>query len=145
VDLESRLRLEVDEVGVGRFLAERGGRLVRRDDDPIGLYWAVFQPAQADVAPFTARILWSIYRDRPPSVLFADGVDGVTSAVSSWPAANGYRAPNDVCKPFTAEGQALHTEWTIGHHRWRAEGNPFLFVVETMQDDIDRVAGRRAS
>jgi hypothetical protein len=145
VDVESRLRLEADEAEVDRFLTERGGRLVKRHDDPIGLYWAIFQPTQANIAPLTARILWSVYRDQPPSVLFADGVGGATSAVSSWPAANGYRAPNDVCKPFTAEGQALHTEWATGHHRWRPEGNPFLFVIETMQDDIDRVAGRRAS
>jgi hypothetical protein len=145
VDLESQLRLEVDQAEVHRFLTERGGRLEKRADDPIGLYWAVIQPAPADVAPFTARILWSLYPDQPPSVLFADGVGGATSIVSSWPAANGYRAPNDVCKPFTAEGQALHAEWSTGHHRWRAEGNPFLFVIETMQGDIDRVGGRRAS
>jgi hypothetical protein len=145
VDLESQLRLEADEAEVDRFLAERGGRLVKRVDDPIGLYWAAIQPAPASATPFTARILWSVYPDQPPSVMFADGVGGSTSIVTSWPGANGYRAPNDVCKPFTAEGQALHAEWATGHHRWRAEGNPFLFVVETMQDDIDRVDGRRAS
>ena len=145
MDVESQLRLEADEAEVDRFLTERRGRLVKRDEDPIGLYWALFRPAQAEATAFTARIMWSVYGDQPPSVLFADGVGGATSDVSSWPAASGYRAPNDVCKPFTAEGQALHADWAAGHHRWRAEGNPFLFVVETIQDDIDRVAGRRAS
>lgn len=145
MDLESQLRLEVDKTDVDRLLAERGGRLEKRTVDPIGLYWAVIQPAPADAAPFVARILWSVYPDRPPSVLFADSVGGATSNISSWPAANGYRAPNDICKPFTSEGQAVHAEWVTGCHRWRGQGNPFLFVIETLQDDIDRVAGRRAS
>lgn len=145
MDIESQLRLEVDKEEVHRFLSERGGRLEERVDDPVGLYWAVIQPELIEVAPFTARVLWSVYPDHPPSVLFADGLGGATSVASAWPAANGYRAPNDICKPFTAEGQALHAEWSVSHHRWRTEGNPFLFVVETMQDDIDRAAGRRVS
>ncbi|MCU1694673.1 MAG: hypothetical protein JWR34_736 [Mycobacterium sp.] len=145
MDLESQLRLERDQPEVQRVLVEGGGQLVRRGDDPKGLYWAVIQPCTISAAPFTVRILWSVYPDQPPSVLFADGVGGSTAIISAWPAADGYRAPNDVCKPFTAEGHELHREWATGHHRWRAEGNPFLFVVETIQDDIDRVEGKRAS
>jgi hypothetical protein len=145
MDLESQFRLEADQPAVDCLLAEGGGHLVRREDDPVGLYWAAIQPAAVDSAPFTARILWSVYPDRPPSVLFADEIGGQTSTVAAWPAANGYRAPNDICKPFTAEGQALHAEWAAGNHRWRTDGNPFLFVIETMQDDIDRVDGRRAA
>lgn len=145
MDLESQFRLEADKVAVACFLAEGGGHLVRREDDPIGLYWAVIQPAAAHSAPFIARVLWSVYPDRPPSVLLADEIGGQTSTVTAWPAANGYRAPNDICKPFTAEGQALHAEWAEGIHRWRTDGNPFLYVIETMQDDIDRVEGRRAA
>jgi hypothetical protein len=145
MDLESRIRLAADQVIVEDVLAEIGGQVVRREDDPVGLYWAVLQPTATGVRPFIARVLWSLYPDQPPSVLFADQIGGQTSMVFAWPAANGYRAPNDICKPFTAEGQALHPEWASGHHRWRPEGNPFLFVIEALQDDIDRVDGRRAA
>lgn len=145
MDIESQLRLAADQVAVEQFLATCGGRLVRRDDDPAGLYWAVLQPAAVDSSPFIARILWTVYPDLYPSVLFADGIGGATSTTSAWPAANGYRAPADVCKPITAEGHALHPEWATGHHRWRPEGNPFLHVIETIQGDIDRVGGKRAA
>src|SRR5207237_1234795 len=109
------------------------------------LYWAVIQPADRTRPPFTARLAWTVYPGRPPSLLFAAAVGGATGAAAGWPAAPGYRAPGDVCKPFTAEGQNLHPEWAAGPHAWRAVGNPFLHVVETVQDDIDRVAGGRAA
>jgi hypothetical protein len=145
VDLESQLRIEHDQAAAESLLAERRGYLVRREGDSAGLYWAALQPDPAGTTPFVARIQWFVYPDQPPSVLFADAVGGKTSTVSAWPAANGYRAPNDICKPFTAEGHALHADWAAGHHRWRTEGNPFLFIIETMLDDINRNAGRRAS
>jgi hypothetical protein len=112
--------------------------------DPPGLYWAVIQPGAPDTAVFVARVLWTVYPDRPPSLLFATAVGEPTNVASAWPAAQGYRAPVDVCKPFTAEGQALHREWAGGPHAWRSEGNPFLYVIETVQADIDRVKGARA-
>jgi hypothetical protein len=145
MDLESTIRLEEDQSAVILHLAQGGGGLVRRDTDSAGLYWAVIQPSAPSSAPFVARINWTVYPDRPPSILFADQVGGQTAVVSAWPDAPGYRAPNDICKPFTAEGQAIHPEWKAGHHRWRTEGNPFLFIVETLLDDINRVDGRRAA
>lgn len=145
MDLESQLRLQRDQSVVESLLAERNSHLIRREGDRDGLYWAVLQPDAPGTEPFIARIQWSVYPDRPPSILFADKVGGQTSTVSAWPAANGYRAPNDVCKPFTAEGHALHIEWGTGHHRWRPEGNPWLFIIETMLDDINRNEGRRAA
>jgi hypothetical protein len=145
VDVESKLRLESDELVVELLLAQGGGRLVKRVTDPIGLYWAVIQPSAPEARSFVARINWTVYPDRPPSILFADQIDGQTSVLSAWPAAAGYRAPNDICKPFTAEGHAIHPEWYTGHHRWRSQGNPFLFVVELLLDDINRIDGRRAA
>lgn len=145
MDYESQLRLERDAVAVRVALEAAGGQLIHRDDEPTGLYWALIQPSTADNAPFIARILWSVYPDRPPSLLFANEVGGATEIMSAWPAAPGYRAPADVCKPFTAEGLALHIEWGNGPNVWRSEGNPFLYVVETVQGDIDRVSGARAA
>lgn len=150
MDYESLLRLESDAVAVRVALEAAGGQLVRRDGntadstDPPGLYWAMIQPAAPNTKVFVARLLWTVYPDRPPSLLFASELGGPTNVSSAWPAAQGYRAPADVCKPFTAEGQALHSEWGNGPHAWRSEGNPFLYVVETVQTDIDRVEGARA-
>lgn len=146
MDLESRLRLERDIPPVEEFLSSTGGVLHRRDQDPDGLYWAVLQPRNRDRAPFTARVAWSVYPSRPPSLLFAPDIAQPTTTISAWPDAPGYRAQqNDVCKPFTAEGQALHTDWATGPHAWRDTGNPFLYVIETVQGDIDRADGRRAT
>jgi hypothetical protein len=145
LDLESRLRLERDVPVVEAFLQPQHGHLEHREDDEDGVYWVLLQPEHTDAQPFIARIAWTAYPDRPPSLLFASDVGGATSDPGAWPAAPGYRAPNDVCKPFTAEGQALHPEWANGPHRWRSGGNPFLFIVETVQGDINRACGRRAA
>ncbi|HCT80363.1 MAG TPA: hypothetical protein DGG94_01025 [Micromonosporaceae bacterium] len=145
MDIESTIALARDVPAVEEFLSSTGGRLVHMDDDEAGLYWAVIQPTAPTHAQFTARIGWTVYPQRPPSVLFAPAVGQPTSDSKGWPAANGYRAPNDICKPFTAEGQALHAEWAIGPHAWRNTGNPFLYVVENLVEDINRVGGARAA
>ncbi|GLZ32029.1 hypothetical protein Lesp02_42170 [Lentzea sp. NBRC 105346] len=130
---------------VEEFLASTSGRLVHRPEDEDGAYWIMMQARGQSGEPFIARLVWTVYPLRPPSLLFADSVGGATNRPASWPSAAGYRAPNDVCKPFTAEGQALHPEWATGPHAWRASGNPFLYVVETVQGDIDRANGQRAA
>jgi hypothetical protein len=147
VDLESRLRLERDIPPVEEFLSSTGGAVHRRDQDPDGLYWVVLQPRNRERSPFTARVCWTVYPSRPPSLLFAPAIGQPTNVRSAWPDAPGYRAQqNDVCKPFTAEGQALHkAEWATGPHAWRGTGNPFLYVIETVQSDIDRVDGKRSA
>ncbi|MBI1759233.1 MAG: hypothetical protein HYR62_08420 [Actinobacteria bacterium] len=144
MDLESQLRLNRDATQVADFLAGAGGRLVLRDSDPDGLYWVMIAGPDGH-ASFVARIAWNLYPDLPPSVLFAVEAGGATTDTSAWPSAPGYRAPTDVCKPFTAEGQGLHPEWRSGPHVWRTTGNPFLFVVENLHADIHRAGGRRAA
>jgi hypothetical protein len=146
VDLESRLRLAGDVRAVEDFLALTAGRLHHRDQDPDGLFWAEVQPSNGERAAFVARIEWTVYPHRPPSLVFVEsvGASGI-GGPNVWPGADGYRyGSNDVCKPFTAEGQQLHPEWGTGPHAWRSTGNPFLYVVENVQDDVDRVDGRRA-
>ena len=139
MDIESRLRLERDLRPVEEYLEATGGTLVQRDEDPPGLYWVVIVLDKGP--PFIARLAWAVYPARAPSVLFANEVGGTTTDASAWPNASGYRAPNDVCKPFTAEGQQLHPKWAGSPHAWRPDGNPFLYVVET----IDRRATRGRS
>lgn len=154
MDFESQLRLERDATVVRATLEAAGGQLVHRvadadapnaPVDPPGLYWAVIQATELDTEPFIARVLWSVYPDRAPSLLFAIAVGGPTNVISAWPAAPGYRAPNDICKPFTAEGQGLHREWATGPQAWRSDGNPFLYVIENVTDDINRVRGARTT
>jgi hypothetical protein len=145
MDIESEIALARDVPRVEEFLSSTGGRLVLRAEDVAGLYWAVIQPTHRTRAPFVARIEWTVYPHRQPSVLFAPQIGATTSDPRGWPAAGGYRAPNDICKPFTAEGQALHGDWATGPHAWRSTGNPFLFVVENLVDDINRVGGVRAA
>jgi hypothetical protein len=75
-------------------------------------------------------------------VQFASAIGGGTADAHHWPSAAGFRAPNDICKPFTAEGQALHPEWASA---WRRDGNPFLWVAETLHGDIVLGGWRRAA
>ncbi|MFG1955579.1 hypothetical protein [Micromonospora sp. NPDC048830] len=145
LDIESTITLARDVPPVEELLHSNGGRLVHRAEDPAGLYWAVIQPTAPGSTQFVARIFWTVYPHRPPSLLFAPAIGQPTSDARGWPAASGYRAPNDICKPFTAEGQALHVEWATGPHAWRNTGNPFLFVVENLVEDINRVGGARAA
>ncbi len=139
MDLESRLRLIADAEAVAVFATSLGGELVRRTEDPEGLYW--LRLVNGDNA-FLARIEWRIYPDAPPSVLFAAEPGGTTGDLRAWPRAAGYRAPGDICKPFTSEGHALHPEWAGS---WRRDGNPFLWVSETIHDDIVRGGWARAA
>ncbi len=143
MDFESRLRIDRDLPAVKEFLDASGGRLERRDQDPDGLYWIVLGLDTGQ--PFVVRVFWSVYPFRPPSVLFAESIGGSTTVPSAWPNATGYRAPNDICKPFSAEGQQIHPEWAGSVHAWRPEGNPFLYVVETIDADVRRVNGARAA
>jgi hypothetical protein len=91
-----------------------------------------------------ARIAWTRYPQNAPSVKFADGVGGTLTVTKAWPVIAGYRPGNfDICKPLTAEGFALHAEWRTGPHAWSATGNPFLWVVSQLQDDMNhRYQGR---
>ncbi|GAA2103632.1 hypothetical protein GCM10009759_39240 [Kitasatospora saccharophila] len=146
MDLESNLRLADDVPAVEAFLASTAGRLHHREQDPDGLFWAEIQPSNSERAALVARIEWTVYPHRAPSLIFVESVGALTAGTpNALPGADGYRCgPNDVCKPFTAEGQQLHPEWGTGPHAWRSTGNPFLYVVENVQGDIDRVDGRRA-
>lgn len=142
MDVESLLRMERDIPAVKAFLDEVGGELC--DDPTGGLFWVRLRP-HPEESGFVARIAWTVYPDKTPSVVFATHVRGTLGQTSSWPAAGGYRAPNDICKPFTAEGQAVHPEWLTGVHAWHADGNRFLYVVEILQDDLNRAGWKRAA
>ena len=101
-------------------------------------------PRSAPTERYHPRLAWRSYPDAAPSVLSADGVGGALGITSAWPQIPGCRAPNDISKPFTAEGFALHPEWASGPDAWPTDGNPFLWVVETLQYDLDNAYAGRA-
>lgn len=142
IDEESRLNLEADEAAVREFLAEFGGELLR-DTNDAGVYWLSLRP-NAHEEVYVARVAWTRYPQAAPSVKFADKINGSLSVTHAWPLISAYRAPSfDICKPFTAEGYALHAEWRTGPQAWPTAGNPFLWVASQLQDDMNhRYQGR---
>ncbi len=145
VDAETKLNLEEDEVAVRNFLEEHGGRLERDPGGP-GVYWATLRPRSMPEEEYYAWLAWSGYPHAPPSVKFANRVGGRLDVTSAWPVAPGFRPTAfDICKPLTAEGFALHPEWRAGPEAWPTTGNPFLWVVQTLQHDLDTGYGGRST
>jgi hypothetical protein len=142
-DVETLFNLAEHEAAVREFLAQHGGHLVRDEDDQ-SIYWLDLRPCSAPAERYYVRVAWSAYPHAAPSVLFATGVGGALGQSRSWPQIPGYRPPNDICKPFTAEGFALHQEWAAGPDAWPTDGNPFLWVAETLQYDLDNGYSGRA-
>lgn len=142
-DLETRLALEQDEPSARRAAAQYGATL-QPDAEAPTVFWLTMSPAAEPAERFFARIAWSSYPDEPPSIKFADAVAGRLDLSRSWPVIPGYRpGERDICQPFTAEGHAIHPNWSSGPEAWRATGNPFLWVVLQMLHDIaDRYKGR---
>lgn len=147
MDEQSRLLLEEDAAAVEALLAEHGGSL---DPDPggeVGTYWVTLHPRSAPGEAYVVRIAWTRYPDEPPSVKFAEGIGGSLAVVDAWPVVPGYRPGNfDICAPFTAEGHSTHPEWRAQSQApWPTTGNPFLWVVDILQGDLDRNYGGRAA
>jgi hypothetical protein len=144
-DQESLLNLAADEVAVSAFLAGNGGHLTR-DGADTAVYWLRMRPASAPSEVYYVRVAWSAYPHEAPSVKFADSIGGSLTVASAWPVIPGYRpASSDICKPMTAEGYALHAEWRTGPDAWPTTGNPFLWVAEMLQYDLDNHYGGRSS
>jgi hypothetical protein len=145
IDDESRLNLEADEPAVKEFLASFGGEL-HSDMSTGGVYWVRLRPVARPEDVYVARVAWTRYPQAPPSVKFADGVESALNVTRAWPVIPGYRPSSfDICKPFTSEGFALHAEWRTGPQAWPTTGNPFLWVISQLQDDMNhRYQGRSA-
>jgi hypothetical protein len=138
MDRESELHLAGDAPAAAEFLAGRGGRLQPPVEDDPGAWWAELHPAAEPQEVYTARIGWSSYPGAAPSIRFAPSVGGTLGDPHAWPVAPGYRPTQlDVCKPFTAEGFALHPDWASSSAAWSGAGNPFLAVVRELQRDLN--------
>ena len=139
LDAESRLNLEHDEPDVVAFLLQNDG-LVERDDhvgddggDPA-VYWLTMRPSSDPRERYHIRLEWQAYPYKEPSIKFADAIRGSLTVTRAWPNITGYRAGSfDICRPMCREGFLVHPEWNQGSTAWPTEGNPFLWVVETIQ------------
>jgi hypothetical protein len=151
LDLESRLALAEDAPAIESFLGPVAGRLHPQSPGAAGVIeddggrWLELHPAAHPEQTYVVRLTWKAYPHAAPSVTFVLEVGGSPGDMAAWPLIPGYRAPNDICMPFTAEGYAVHPEWTTGPQAWDSTGNPFLRVVTQIQDDLDnRYQGRAA-
>ena len=144
IDKESVLNLATDAVEVKKFLSEHRSLLDDSKKD-TGVYWLTLHPKSKPDEDYFVRIRWASYPQEPPSVRFVTAVDSEDSMIASWPVVPGYRAPNDICKAFTAEGYVTHPEWRNGPEAWVSEGNPFLQVAHILQFDLNSNYGGRAS
>jgi hypothetical protein len=136
-DYETLLNLADHEAAVVGFLTDRGGCLVR-DQPDSATYWLAARPASAPQETYYVRVAWTAYPHQPPSIKFADAIGGSVTVTRAWPVIPGYRpASQDICKPMSAEGYALHPEWRSGPDAWPTKGNPFLWLAQTLQYDLD--------
>ncbi len=142
LDLESRLALEEHEPAVVAFLAEHGGRIFAQAGE-LAVRWLVLRPVTDLNQEYTARLTWVRHPHDAPSVTFTLGVGGSVGVTGAWPLIPGYRAPNDICMPFTSEGFSIHPEWRTGPDAWIPTGNPYLRIATQLQNDLDhRYQGR---
>jgi hypothetical protein len=138
LDRESELSLATDAPAVAGFLAGRGGQLHEPLEGDPEAWWAQLRPASDAEETYFARIAWSVYPGAPPSVKFARAICGALDDAGAWPLIPGYRPGSlDICKPFTAEGFALHPDWAATSQAWTGEGNVFLVVVRELQRNLN--------
>lgn len=150
VDTESLLNLDHDVEAVAVFLVENGG-LLERDDKvhdeggDLGVYWLTMRPRSHPADIYFVRVEWEAYPYKPPSIKFATAAGGSLTVTGAWPVITGYRASSfDICRPMSKEGYVAHPEWAEGATAWPTEGNPFLWLAQTMQFHLDNEYQGRA-
>jgi hypothetical protein len=100
---------------------------------------ATMSPASVPNERFQARLLWTKYPDEPPSLKFRDPATGRLDLPQAWPLARGFRPQSlDACVNWCSEGFALHPEWRSDpRFRWNPNGNPLLWVLRQLQEELD--------
>jgi len=96
-------------------------------------------PAREPNESFQARLLWTRYPDAPPSLKFRDPGTGRLDMPQAWPVGRGFRPQSlDACCNWCAEGFATHPEWKNDpRFQWNSSGNPLLFVLRQLQEELD--------
>jgi hypothetical protein len=100
---------------------------------------AAMSPASEPNERFQARLLWAKYPDEPPSLKFRDPATGRLDLPQTWPIARGFRPQSlDACVNWCLEGFILHPEWKADpRFRWNPNGNPLLWVLRQLQEELD--------
>jgi len=132
----SRLNLRDDYAEAGEA-AEAGRWQLELPSDLEVL--VTLSPAREPVEKFQARLLWTRYPDCPPSLKFRDPKTGRLDVRQAWPIARGFRAQSlDACVNWCAEGFGIHPEWrNDARFKWNPSGNPLLWVLRQLQDELD--------
>ena len=120
------------------------GRWNFQDGSDLEVLVTMF-PANAPDQLFDLRLVWDIYPDNPPSLKFRDRETGRLDNPHAWPQLPGYRPTSlDACVNYCREGFVTHPEWVNDPNlRWKPEGNVLLFVLRTVQAELDLNFGDR--
>jgi hypothetical protein len=96
-------------------------------------------PVTAPQEEFQARLLWNRYPDEAPSLKFRDRASGRIDSPQAWPLGRGFRPQSlDACVNWCAEGFGLHPEWKNDPRwYWNSNGNPLLWVIRQLQEELD--------
>lgn len=100
---------------------------------------ATMSPGGVPNEAFQARLMWNKYPDEAPSLKFRDPATGRLDLPQAWPQARGFRPQSlDACVNWCAEGFQLHPEWRNDPRwKWNSSGNPLLWVLRRLQEELD--------
>ena len=74
-----------------------------------------------------------------PCIRVPQTTTGRLDLPQAWPIARGFRPQSlDACVNWCLEGLALHAEWkTDPRFRWNPNGNPLLWILRQLQEELD--------
>lgn len=132
----SRLNLR-DDFGEAGDVSEASRWILEMPSDLEVL--VTLAPAHEPNEKFQARLLWTKYPDAPPSLKFRDPSTGRLDMPHAWPVGRGFRPQSlDACCNWCAEGFGIHPEWrNDSRFQWNASGNPLLWVLRQLQEELD--------
>lgn len=109
--------------------------LERDKSVPLGAL-AVMHPLSKPQELFKCRLRWSDYF-KPVSLKFIDMATGADTNPRAWPQCFGFRPGSlDACLPWTAEGHALHPEWSSSGAFPKVQA-PLQFALLNVQTSLD--------
>ena len=132
----SKLNLQDDFAEAGQVPDAFRWRLEIREELEI---LVTMSSAKAPGEEFEARLKWNKYPEEAPSLKFRDPATGRIDLPQAWPQARGFRPQSlDACVNWCAEGFHLHPEWkNDSRWRWNPSGNPLLWVLRQLQEELD--------
>lgn len=132
----SKLNLQDDFAEAGQVPEASRWKLEIREELEI---LVTMSSAKAPGEAFQARLKWNKYPEQAPSLKFRDPATGRIDLPQAWPQARGFRPQSlDACVNWCAEGFQLHPEWkNDSRWRWNPSGNPLLWVLRQLQEELD--------